>query len=111
MADQNNYDGPERRKFTRISFSFPVRFKQYDYDETGVEKEGLTQYAYSNDISIEGIKLKFLESVDVGKYLKLKLTLLLKGLGEADNSRLYSEGTCGSSALTTQSSLPANRAK
>jgi len=75
MADKEKYGGPERRKFTRISFSFPVRFKQYDFDKGGVEKEGITQYAYSNDISLEGIKLKFLENVEVGKYLKLKLTL------------------------------------
>ncbi|MBN1521389.1 MAG: response regulator [Candidatus Aureabacteria bacterium] len=75
MTDQKDYSGPERRKYTRISFSFPVRFKEYKFDERGMEKEGVTQYAYSNDISLEGIKLKFLESVGIGKYLKLKLTL------------------------------------
>jgi CheY-like chemotaxis protein len=75
MTNTQDYSGPERRNFTRISFSFPVRFKECKFDEKGLEKEGATQYAYSNDISSDGIKLKFLEEVGMGKCLKLKLTL------------------------------------
>lgn len=75
MADQKNYDGLERRSFKRISFSFPVRFKQFERDKEGGERDNITQYAYSNDIGMEGMKLKFLENVEEGKHLKLKLTL------------------------------------
>jgi CheY-like chemotaxis protein len=77
MSTNQDYSGPERRNFTRISFSFPVRFKECRFDEKGLEKEGATQYAYSNDISSDGIKLKFLEEVGMGKCLRLKLTLPL----------------------------------
>ena len=75
MSEEQSYAGPERRKYRRIPFSFPVRFKELRFDEDGLTKEGMTQYAYSNDLSLEGIKLKFLEDVAIGKFLKLKLTL------------------------------------
>ncbi|MCK5707476.1 MAG: response regulator [Candidatus Aureabacteria bacterium] len=75
MSEENAYNGPDRRQFTRIPFSFPVRFREKHFNENGIQKEGITKYAYSNDISLSGIQLKFLESVKTGRYLSLKLTL------------------------------------
>jgi len=70
-----NYVGPERRRFARIPFYFPVRFKECGYDKDNLKEEGISQYAYSNNISVGGIQLKLPQRLKIGKYLKLKLTL------------------------------------
>jgi len=69
------YKGPERRKYVRIPFSFPVRFKEITYSEDGGEEHGVTKYAYSSDISEEGIQLKFIGEIDIGNLLHLHITL------------------------------------
>ena len=71
----NNYIGPDRRHFTRIPFSFPVRFKECGYDKDNLKEEGVSQYAYSNNISVGGIQLKLPQKLKIGKFLKMKLTL------------------------------------
>ena len=75
MSASNTYDGPERRRFARMPFSFPVRFKECGYDKDNLKEEGVSQYAYSNNISVGGIQLKLPQRLKIGKYLRLKLTL------------------------------------
>jgi c-di-GMP-binding flagellar brake protein YcgR len=74
-SDENLYAGPERRKFVRIPFSFPIRFKVCGFDKKNLQEEGISQYAYSNNISIGGIQLKLAEKVKAGQFIKMKMTL------------------------------------
>ena len=76
--DQDKYKGSERRKFTRIPFSFPVRIVFCGYDEKELKEEGSYQYAFSKDISIGGMQLKLEQKPNLAKYLKLKITLPIK---------------------------------
>ena len=75
MDHTESYTGPERRRFSRIPFSFPIRFKECGYNKDDLKEEGMSQYAYSNNISVGGVQLKLPIRLKLGKYLKMKLTL------------------------------------
>jgi len=64
-----------RRRYTRIPFSFPVRFIFCGYDKDDLQEEGSYNYAFSKDISAGGVQLTLKEKPKIAKYVKLKLTL------------------------------------
>ena len=95
LENNDSYSINERRQYARIPFSFPVRFKECGYDKDHLKEEGLSQYAYTNNISAGGVQLKLSERIKAGKYIKMKLTLpiysdckIINVLGQVVWSRL-----------------------
>ena len=72
---ENKYTGPERREFTRIPFSFHVYFTPYGNDKNNLIQSGFPDYLYCNNISIDGIQLKFNRKQKIGEFLKIQITL------------------------------------
>ena len=71
----NNYNGPNRRKFIRIPFHFPVRLVICGYDKESLKKDSGYVYAYCNNISLGGIRIQCDTKLKMGIFVKMKLVL------------------------------------
>ena len=58
---KNEYSGYGRRRYTRIPFRFPVRFVFCGDNKDDLKDEGIWQFTFCTDISMNGIQLKLKE--------------------------------------------------